>query len=87
MLKPCAIKNVVVYFAFSFVKICLKSVSRPILTNATENNISLKPFAVLPTLLAVSGSNSKLNTRDAKINPKTNFGNLSHNKPESILFL
>jgi hypothetical protein len=59
------------------VNIFLKSVSKPIETNATENSVSLSAFAAPPSDFAVAGSRKKLNTTEASIKPRTNFGNLS----------
>lgn len=82
ILKACAVRKTVNGFLFSLPKISLNLVSRPIHTKAILNNVFWNPFVTFHTALAVSVSKQKLNTREARINPTTNLGNLSHITPK-----
>ena len=79
ILNVCAVKNAFSDGVFSFVKISLKRVSKPIHTNAIEKNIPWKflamalYFTIAPSI-STPPLNQMLNTAEATIIPKTNFG-------------
>ncbi len=81
MLNVCAIINTANGLRFSFEKISLNLVSRPMQTKAILNSVLVIPFEILPTSFALSISITKLKTSEAIIKPTTNFGNRSHITP------
>ena len=56
-------------------------VSKPIQTNASENNIPRGTLATLDNSLESDGSKAKLNNKEAAKKPKTNFGKRSQRIP------
>lgn len=79
ILNVCAVKNAFKDGVFSFVKISLKRVSKPIQTKAIEKNIPWKflvialYFTIVPSM-STPPLNQMLNTADATTIPKTNLG-------------
>ena len=79
ILNVCAVRNAFKDGVFSFVKISLKRVSKPIQTKAIEKNIPWKFFAIalyftIVPSMSTPPLNQMLNTADATTIPKTNLG-------------
>lgn len=83
ILNVCAVRNAFSEALFSLLKISLIRVSSPMQTNAIEKNIPWKFFArdlyftIFPSI-STPPLNQTLNTAEATIIPRTNFGKRCH---------